>query len=209
MPSNFKNKIGWIISAAILALVVGGAFWWNAHKGDYFPKNFGTVEEGKIFRSGQLSPALIQKTLADHNVKRVIALDGNTKPVQKTEVEICREMGIEHLNFPLRGDGTGDVEQYVRAIEAMNDAATQNKPVLVHCSAGAQRTGGVVAIYEMLVRHKSPADVRRDMLRYGWKPADAPLLNYVNAHMAEIAQKLAERKVIERVPDPLPQIPEN
>ena len=211
MIAKLQRSRRWLILAVTLAASITFALWWNHHKGDYFPKNFGVVEPGQIYRSGQLSPMLVKKTLANNNVKVVISLENNNpqKPFQKAELEACRDLGIEHLNFPLAGNGTGDVDRYVEAIAAMDAAVKEGKPVLVHCAAGAQRTGGVVAVYELLVRHKSPTDVRRQMLRYGWKPHEVVLINYVNAHMVELATKLVDRKIIDRVPEPLPQIPES
>ncbi len=209
MIAKQQHRCRWLLLAIALAAFVAGAFWWDQHKGNYFPKNFGVVEPGQIYRSGQLSPALIKKTLTNNNVKVVISLENYNpkKPLQKAEFDACRELGIERLNFPLAGNGTGDVNSYVSAIAAMDAAVKEGNPVLVHCAAGAQRTGGVIAAYELLVRGKSPAEVRREMLRYGWKAHEVVLLNYVNTHLAEIATKLVARKIIDRVPDPLPQIP--
>lgn len=204
-----RKHTGPIVAAIIAALVVGAAVTWNQVRHRFIPKNFGVVEQGQIYRSGQISPSVIKKTLVSNHVRVVVDLTGRIPDDanQKAEVEACRELGVEHLNFPLRGDGTGSVDHYVDAIEAMHRAVAGGKPVLVHCVAGAQRTGGVIAAYRLLVQRKSADAVQAEMLQYGWNPGDAPVIDYVNGHIAEIAAKLVERKVIERVPTPLPQIP--
>jgi hypothetical protein len=45
------------------------------------------------------------------------------------------------------------------------------------------------------------------MRKYKYDPRCAPLLlEYVNAHIAEIAENLVADGTIQRVPDPLPQL---
>jgi protein tyrosine/serine phosphatase len=83
----------------------------------------------------------------------------------------------------------------------------EGKPVLVHCAAGAQRTGGVVALYRLLVQGKSPEFAFAEMQKYKYDPRRSPkLLEYVNSHIGEIAEDLVRDGTIERVPDPLPQL---
>jgi protein tyrosine/serine phosphatase len=80
--------------------------------------------------------------------------------------------------------------------------------VLVHCVAGAQRTGGVIAGYEMLVEKKPVDEAYSQMRKYGHDPRDNPhLIDYLNAHMGELAKMLVDRHVIDRVPVPLPMLP--
>ena len=61
-----------------------------------------------------------------------------------------------------------------------------------------QRTGGVIiATYEMLVENKTAAEAFAQMREYGHDPTANPhLLEYLNSHMAELAQKLVDRHVI-------------
>src|SRR5262249_30794903 len=101
----------------------------------------------------------------------------------------------------------GDVHIYARAVSAVAEAARQGKPVLVHCAAGTQRTGGVVALYRLLVQGKTPEFAFAEMREYKYDPHYSPhLLNYLNEHIAEIAADLVQDGTIERVPDPLPRL---
>jgi protein tyrosine/serine phosphatase len=193
----------------LYVLILAGVIWtWEeVVKDRVIPKRWGVVEKGLIYRSGQLSSSLVQRMLERHGIKVIVDLTG-TEPDdkdQRAETKAAAELGIEHLRFPLRGDGTGDIAQYAGAIAAVVDARRSGKPVLVHCAAGAQRTGGTIAFYRLLVEEKPPSVVVREMARYGWDPKrNKILLDYIDEHMGELAVMLQERGVIEEVPEPLP-----
>jgi protein tyrosine phosphatase len=77
--------------------------------------------------------------------------------------------------------------------------------VLVHCNAGLQRTGGVIAAYQLLVEQKDPSFVYHEFTSYDTDPwNDTALFNYVNNHMEELAVLLKKMGAISEIPNPLP-----
>jgi protein tyrosine/serine phosphatase len=200
-----RRLAGWILA---VCLVGGGVWFWDGVVKDrVIPKRWAVVEEGRIYRSGQLSAALVKKMLQRHGIQVIVSLNGAAPQDrdQQAEQKAAEELGVELLRFPLRGDGTGDVGHYTQAVAAVAEARRQGKPVLVHCAAGAQRTGGVIACYQLLLEHLPPAEVVAEMRQHGWDPRDNPaLLKYLNQNLGEIATRLREQGVIEEIPDPLP-----
>ena len=194
----------------ILAVVlVGGAIWlWKDVIEDrVIPKRWGVVEDGIIYRSGQLSSSLVKRVLAEHGIEVIVDLTGVEagNKDQAAERQAAEELGIEVKRFPLHGDGTGDIAHYIDALSAVVEARDNGTPVLIHCAAGAQRTGGAVAFYRLLIERKSPSVVLKEMARYDWNPRkDTILLDYLDEHMAEMAAALKERGIIDEIPDPLP-----
>jgi protein tyrosine/serine phosphatase len=175
----------------------------------FIPKRWGVVEEGRIYRSGQLSAPLVGPMLKDHQIGVVVDLtfDNPNDHNHVAELAAIAELGIERKLCPLLSDGTGDVHIYAEAVSAVAKAAREGKPVLVHCAAGTQRTGGVVALYRLLVQGKSPEFAFAEMRKYKYDPHYSPhLLAYLNEHLAEIATDLVRDGTIELVPDPLPLI---
>lgn len=187
-------------------LVIVGYVWHNYLEDRIFPKRFGIVEPGVLYRSGQISPTLIKKTLQAHHIKVVVNLqfdDGSA--AQLAESDAVKQLAIEQYRFPLNGNGTGDIKQYAAAIAHIQQAVNDNKAVLVHCAAGAQRTGGVIAAWQTLVQKEPVATAIDGMEKYGWKPVkNRVLAEYLDQNMATLAQDLVSLHVIDHVPNPLP-----
>ncbi|MAT16325.1 MAG: hypothetical protein CMJ46_13770 [Planctomyces sp.] len=198
-----------LIIGGILFLVACGVIWDEFFKYQYFAKRFGTVIEGEIYRSGQISVAMFEPTIKEHNIQVVIDLTGYdyTDPEQVNEVETSERLGIEHCRYRLDGDGRGDIMQYATTIEKLVECQAQNKPVLVHCAAGAHRTGGVVACYRMLLEGVPADEAYDEMCDYGLRGGvEGRLPVYINEHMEELATELVRRGVLREMPRELPQI---
>ncbi|MGA2322808.1 MAG: tyrosine-protein phosphatase [Sedimentisphaerales bacterium] len=202
------------VIVAGLLIVTGLAIWawFGIIRYHVIPKRFGVVEQGRIYRSGQLSAPLVKKVLADHNIRVIVDLtnDDPKNQDQQAEKKAAAELNIKVLRFPMSGKGTGDVNDYASAVAAIANAEKQNLPVLVHCAAGAQRTGGVIAMFRLLVQKKDPAFVISEMKRYGWNAKDNPdLLPYLDGNMALLAEMLKQAGVINEAPSPLPKLSHN
>jgi protein tyrosine/serine phosphatase len=211
-PAAPGRRIWWGFGVLILLAIAAPIVWHNGLKNQFFPKNFGIVEPGKIYRSGQISWRLIEPTLKENNIRTIVVLSATgAKPEDVAgEVRAAADLGIDRQIFPLSGDGTGNLDTYAAAVAAIDRSVKENKPVLVHCVAGAQRTGGVIAVYRLLVQHESPAAALAEMRNFGHDPTSNPhLLEYLNDHMSELAQKLVDLGVIDQKPNPIPTLPAN
>ncbi|MBI5723888.1 MAG: tyrosine-protein phosphatase [Planctomycetes bacterium] len=222
-----KFLIPWWCWAGLvfIGLCAGGFFFWQGYLGPRTcPKNWGIVEPGKIYRAGQIHPSLIRQALQQHNIKVIISLnafDAND-PQQAAEDEIARELGIEMIRFAFKGNGTPGIQPgddgkastqpvrdgrraYARAVAQIVKAVRAGRPVLVHCSAGTHRTGGVIAAYRLLVEKKNPDETYTELRSYGWDPDKHQVLaDYLNANLPGIAQELVALGAIDSPPDPIP-----
>ena len=193
---------------AVLALLAALGLW-EAFKYQIVPRRFGIVERNLVFRSGRIAPRLVSRTLREHKIAVIVDL---TEPSPddaswRAEREAAENLGISVLNFDLVGDGTGNITNYAKAVAAIVEAKRANKPILVHCAAGAQRNGGVVAAYRLLVEKQLPETVLAEMSRYGWKARrNRALVDYLNRHMAELRSLLQEMGAVRRERSASPRI---
>jgi len=183
------------------------AVTWDQVKYQFIPKRFGVVVSDKIYRSGQIDKSLIEKVLREHQIREVVDFTGvePDNPNQAAEAKTCQKLGIATHRFPLKGNGTGDPEAYVQALKVMAEAASDGRPLLVHCAAGSQRTGAAVAYFRMLIENRPPSEAYREMEKYKWKPRhDQVLAQYINDHMQEVAEGLVADGTLDKMPSPLP-----
>lgn len=159
-----------------------------------------------LFRSGQLNAGLVEDTLRGAEIQTVVDLRyWEEDPDMIAERAAISKLGLASYRFPLNGDGTGKVDNYVEALTVMHQSRLAEEPVLLHCAAGSQRTSGAFAFYNTLVLGQSAEQVVSDMQDYSWRPGrDQILLDYLNEHIAYVAEQLAARGIIESVPQELP-----
>ncbi|MFA5251774.1 MAG: protein-tyrosine phosphatase family protein [Phycisphaerae bacterium] len=208
--SRFRRTVFISVLAAVVLLIGGLLLWKYGLEDRFVPRRFGIVKQGHMYRSGQISSSLIKDVLVRYKIRTIVSLsaDSVSNTDKAAEKQIAAELGIERKVFSLGGDGTGDINNYAKAIAAIYYAKKERKPVLIHCYAGVHRTGGVIAAYQLLVEKKDASSVVKEMMRYGWDPKDdVVLLSYLNINMKELATLLLQMGVIDSVPSPLPQMP--
>jgi protein tyrosine/serine phosphatase len=188
-PRTVARKLFWLrrlIAALVVAIAI--SYVWSAYtKNHFYPVNFGVVEPG-FYRSGQLSRAVVRDVLQRNHIEVIVNLcppdpkDGNIAAEEKA----AAELGIDRRSFPLRGDGRGDPNMYVKAVQTIIEARKAGKPVLVHCAAGEQRTSGVIAAYQVIIEGKSEEEAFQQARKYLYDPKHNPYLRpYFDSHLAE------------------------
>ena len=192
--SGRSHRVRLLRVGLVCAVIAAGVLLWTEVLRDRLvAKRWGVVEAGRVYRSGQLSRHLVESQLKAHGILVVVDLMGDDpgNREQPFEREAISRLGIELVRCPLIGDGTGDIREYARAITAIERARQAGKPVLVHCYAGSQRTGGVVAMYRLLVRGEPIDSILAELPRYDWRPhRDRVLLEYLDKHLHELVALL-------------------
>jgi Tyrosine phosphatase family len=204
-----RRRVLLVIAGVTLIAATGVAAWSFGIRDKFVPKRFGVVIPDKVYRSGQISRRLIGPVIDRYHIGAIVDLNGFDKndPDQQAEVTISQSKGVHHFRFPLKGNGTGQIERYADAVATIVRSEREGVPVLVHCYAGTQRTGGCISFYRLLVRRDPPAGVYQDLGRYGWDAAsDQILVDYVNSNMRTMAELLVQRHALDRVPDEIPRL---
>ncbi|AMV26136.1 Tyrosine phosphatase family protein [Gemmata sp. SH-PL17] len=175
MPSRWQ----FILAATALAVVVAAPLVYSAHQNTHM-RNFRVVEDGVLYRSGQLTPKGMDRVLSDYNIKTVVTLRVARQPGAKSpdawEEDVCAARGLNHVRIVPRvwgadEDGEIPAEQAVQEFLAVVDKK-ENHPILVHCFAGIHRTGTMCAIFRMEYHKWSPERAMSEMQLYGFAPED-------------------------------------
>lgn len=174
----------------IVVIVAGVIYGVKKTRYQFIARNFGVVETGEIYRSGRLTPRMFRKVVGENNIKTVLDLGAYVpgSPEDLREQQLAEEFGAQRFRFTLLGDGTGNPNYYVQALRLMSDPAAQ--PILIHCAAGAQRTGVLVLLYRHIIQGQDLAEAYPESFRYKHKPDEWPLLAYVAQWNDEIADSL-------------------
>ncbi len=186
-----KNPLIAIFTVALLACGLGFGFRYGV-RDDLFARNFGVVEEGKVFRSGRQTPAMMKHLVEQHKIKTIVDLGayGDGSIEEKQAQATAAALGVRRVRYYLHGDGTGDPNAYVAALRVMVDAASH--PVLVHCAAGAQRTSGCVMLYRLATKGEPFENTYAEAQAYKHRPARNPhLLPYLQRWGDKIVDALA------------------
>lgn len=108
--------------------------------------NVHAVVPGQLYRSSQPSPEKLGDLVNEYGIKTVINLRGDDAGHSwyDNEVEAARKLNLKHVDFRMSAARELSMDE---AKQLMTIMATAEKPILIHCRAGADRTGLASAIY--------------------------------------------------------------
>jgi protein tyrosine phosphatase (PTP) superfamily phosphohydrolase (DUF442 family) len=133
------------VARVVTALVVAVALFVTWDQATY---NFGEVQRGRLYRSGQMPAATLARTVRDHKIKTVLNLRGHPdEPWYPAERAATLAAGATHVDIALSSCLWVSRAQLRTLIETLD---TEEYPMLIHCAWGSERTGLVSAFAELL-----------------------------------------------------------
>jgi protein tyrosine phosphatase (PTP) superfamily phosphohydrolase (DUF442 family) len=138
-----RRFLVWSLGAIALALApCAGYLAW-----DQATDNFGQVSAG-VFRSGQMRADALANTLKRHAIRTVINLRGpNEAGWYQAEKAATLAAGATQIDIPMSSCLWMTREQFRTLVELLSAA---ERPLLIHCSWGSERTGLASAVCELL-----------------------------------------------------------
>jgi tyrosine-protein phosphatase SIW14 len=186
MPRFLSSLFSLVIAGL---LVVGPYAYWRHDLATV--RNFHVVQEGVLYRSGQMSLDGLKRALHDYGIRTVITLRDATHPgdgpPDLLEEKFCKGADLNYVRIPPRpwwaSDGSVPAQEGIDTFRAvMADPA--NYPVLIHCFAGMHRTGAFCAVYRMERDHWTNAQAIAEMKTHGYRNIDDEwdLLGYLERY---------------------------
>jgi tyrosine-protein phosphatase SIW14 len=198
MPQSLRVFFG----LSIAGLLVGGPLWyWSYHSRCF--RNFRVVEEGVLYRSGQLNIAGLKRVIHDYGIKTVVSLrDGDKSNDTDEEKYLTLGTDVKFVRIPPRAwwasDGSIPAEIGLAEFrKVMADA--DNYPVLVHCFAGIHRTGAFCAVRRMDHDGWTNQDAIQEMKSLGYTVEHMDVLPFLRRYHPQAVAPSSERSVFHPV----------
>ena len=124
------------LAVAIVLLIPLGLIGYQAA----FTSNFHEILPGQFYRSAQLTPGELNQRISQYGIRTVVNLRGtqDNPGWYDDERRVAASRGVELVDFPMSSSQRLSPERALALLELMRNAP---KPILVHCLAGADRTG--------------------------------------------------------------------
>ncbi len=115
---------------------------------------FYEVDPGRLYRSPQPSAADIERYVNENGIKTIINLRGESVGSRWYDQELAaaNQYGVKLVNIGMSAKRLPHRKDLIKLLDTFE---TAQKPMLVHCMAGVDRTGEASAIYEMLYMGKT------------------------------------------------------
>lgn len=154
----------WFIRLSCVVFVIAGLAYWSTVR---ITKNFDVVDPGKLYRSAQLTPSEMQDAINQYGIKTVISLRGAPKNSYwyPGEIEVLKKNNVAFYDFGLEIDYF-ETKEELRAIAKLFKEA--EKPILIHCRTGADRTGEISALYVLEEMKLSKEEALKQLTIKNW-----------------------------------------
>jgi len=110
--------------------------------------NFREVVPGKVYRSGQPSPAQLRNWVERYKIKTVLNLRGREQEDIEVEEVVARELGLTMIS--MRVSSRRLPARYI-VLHLIKHIESVELPVLIHCYSGVDRAGTVSALAAMAI----------------------------------------------------------
>ncbi len=181
------RRLPWLIVLLLVLLLGAGGYYVYVR---YILMNFHPVVQGKVYRSAQPSPDQLAAWIPRYGLKTILDLRGESHTQLAEEEAVARQHGAAFIILGLSSTEVPTSVQLMRLAEVLE---TAEKPLLLHCQEGADRSGLASVMARMAVGGK-PYDRAKEQMGLKFLHID-PAPDHVAAVMTEYEVYCRNQKV--------------
>ena len=154
-----------ITSLALMLILAGSYIFYLVDHG-----NFHTITDGEAYRSAQLDRDKLEYYIRRYNIKSVLNLRGQNPDSDwyREELIVSAANRIKHYDIALSSTKEPTENDVKQLMEIFREAP---RPILIHCQAGADRSGLVAAMWKVIVDQESKPEAEEQLsIFYGHVP---------------------------------------
>ncbi|HKR62208.1 MAG TPA: tyrosine-protein phosphatase [Thermoanaerobaculia bacterium] len=164
----------------------------DANVAPHAPRNFGEVTKN-LYRGGQPTTCAELAYLHDLGIRSIVKLNDANSPLDASEKTEAQRMGFEVVSRPFDARTIGRSDTCDDVADVLAFLIASESPVFVHCTAGKDRTGYIVGLYEKLVLKKSVAAVMEELHRFGHRGARSATMPQIDRELRKEVPECSRR----------------
>jgi undecaprenyl-diphosphatase len=132
--------------------------------------NFHPITYGEAYRSAILDRDELEHYIQKFEIKSIVNLLGYhpNEPWYKEEIEVSVDHNVKHYDISLPATREPTDKEVRKLVEIFKNAP---RPVLIHCKAGADRSGLAAAMWKVIVDKEPKSEAGKQLsILYGHIP---------------------------------------
>jgi undecaprenyl-diphosphatase len=161
-----SRRLKLLFSAVALVVFLGATYLLYMEE----QGNFHTITYGEAYRSAILDRDELEHYVKEYEIKSIVNLLGYhpSESWYKEEIEVSANCNIKHYDVSLPA-GREPTEGEARRLVGIFKSAP--RPVLIHCKAGADRSGLAAAMWRVIVDKEPKSEAAKELsILYGHIP---------------------------------------
>jgi protein tyrosine phosphatase (PTP) superfamily phosphohydrolase (DUF442 family) len=199
---------GLLIAGLAVVIIVGPFVCYRAAYS--YEKRLREVDPGRVYRSGQMTAAGLEEAVRRFGIRTVINVQDDVpdpdtdnsfwRPGTIKESDLCRRLGVRYVWIapdlvPVKDSPERRPQAIDELLQVLDDQTAY--PVLIHCRAGLNRTGCLVAVYRMEYQGWPRMAAFQEMKDLGFGNSTCTASNqYVNQYVLTYRRGLRQRSEV-------------
>ncbi len=163
MSGTWRGRVGWLARLLLRGLPVGVVLAFVLHfAGLFLGGNVHAVVPGEVYRCGQPTPAGLERLVRRYGIRTVVNLRGASPGLDwyRSEAAAGARLDLSQEDIYLSAVRLPSTTSIRRLIDVLERS---ERPLLIHCQQGADRTGLASAMVLLLRPGVPLAEARRQL----------------------------------------------